>query len=532
MRRLFAQEDGILRKQLERYVAWNVQIAFQWKLGMGEGVLPKEQGSGGELKQDDHRRSSDSRKRPVSGREMNAAGCPDPAGHNVKVSVIIPSLNAAGQIRECLDSVRRQTLPELEILCVDAGSTDGTAAILEEYAALDNRIRYLQSERKSYGFQMNAGIEVAGGEYIGIVEPDDYVAEDMFEKLYDAAHGNRLDYVKSNFYKFVDYRGRRHYRKWERSYWGQDGDIFGRVILLKETPRVLVYGDHGNIWSGIYRREFVLGRKIRFHETPGASYQDTGFALLCSLEAERVMFVEDCFYRYRQGGTGASVRSQDKHSVIIAEYAWIWEQMKSRGFTDEVCRSFYMAMKFHSYLWNFNRLRPEGRRRFLAGLVQDELLEFREEVLAFRIPEKDRMLRLWRGNQTQEDIFNEAEERRRNDTEAFLQLVEKAAQIVVVCAGARGRALLKLCGKLGTGNIRAVCDNAPAVQGQTVEGMAVMSVERAVRQYPKACYMIANQCHAEELSAQLAGAGISAEQISVYGEGIYGEEAVMKFLFS
>ncbi len=142
------------------------------------------------------------------------------------------------------------------------------------------------------------------------------------------------------------------------------------------------------------------------------------------------------------------------------------------------------------------------------------------------------MLRLWRGNQTQEDIFNEAEERRRNDTEAFLQLVEKAAQIVVVCAGARGRALLKLCGKLGTGNIRAVCDNAPAVQGQIVEGMAVMSVERAVRQYPKACYMIANQCHAEELSAQLAGAGISAEQISVYGEGIYGEEAVMKFLFS
>ena len=532
MRRLFAQEDGILRKQLERYVAWNVQIAFQWKLGMGEGVLPKAQGNGGESRPDDHRKSPDSRKRPVSGSEMNAAGVPDPAGHNVKVSVIIPSLNAAGQIRECLDSVRRQTLPELEILCVDAGSTDGTAAILEEYAALDNRIRYLQSERKSYGFQMNAGIEAAGGEYIGIVEPDDYVAEDMFEKLYDAAHGNRLDYVKSNFYKFVDYRGRRHYRKWERSYWGQSGDIFGRVILLKETPRALVYGDHGNIWSGIYRREFVLERKIRFHETPGASYQDTGFALLCSLEAERVMFVEDCFYRYRQGGTGASVRSQDKHSVIIAEYAWIWEQMKSRGLTDEVCRSFYMVMKFHSYLWNYNRLRPEGRRRFLAGLVQDEMLEFREEVLAFRIPEKDRMLRLWRGNQTQEDIFNEAEERRRNDTEAFLQLVEKASQIVVVCAGARGRALLKLCGKLGTGNIRAICDNAPAVQRQTVEGMAVLSVERAVRQYPKACYMIANQCHAEELSAQLVGAGISAEQISVYGEGIYGEEAVMKFLFS
>lgn len=91
MRRLFAQEDGILRKQLERYVAWNVQIAFQWKLGMGEGVLPKAQGNGGESRPDDHRKSPDSRKRPVSGSGADAAGCPDPAGHNVKVSVIIPS---------------------------------------------------------------------------------------------------------------------------------------------------------------------------------------------------------------------------------------------------------------------------------------------------------------------------------------------------------------------------------------------------------------------------------------------------------
>ena len=289
----------------------------------------------------------------------------------IKVSVIIPSLNAADYIGQCLDSVRIQTLSELEILCVDAGSTDGTIDILKKYIAMDNRIRYLPSIQQSYGYQMNMGISEASGEYIGIVEPDDYIMEEMFERLYDIAHDNQLDYVKSDFYKFVDYRGRRYYQKWERSYWGRNDDVYDRVILLKKTPQALVYGDHGNIWTGIYRRQFLLDKKIRFHETPGASYQDTGFALLCTLKAQRVMFMRDCFYRYRQGGADTSVRSQEKHSVIISEYAWIWEQMKSRGLTDEVSRSFYMAMKFHSYLWNCNRLQADGRRCFLKNLKRD-----------------------------------------------------------------------------------------------------------------------------------------------------------------
>lgn len=506
MRRLFAQEDEILRKQLERYVIWNVQIAFQWKLGMSESAYPK---------------------KPSQGQ-----GRAKPAAEQIKVSVIIPSLNAALYIRQCLDSVRTQTLQEIEILCVDAGSTDGTEAILKEYAASDNRIRYLTAGQQSYGYQMNLGIEAARGEYIGIVEPDDYISEEMFGKLYHAAHSEELDYVKSNFYKFLDYRGRRHYQKWERSYWGRPEDVFNRVIWLKETPQALVYGDHGNIWSGIYRREFLTERKIRFHETPGAAYQDTGFALLCTLEAERVMFLEDCFYRYRQHGGGASVRSQDKHSAIIAEYAWIWEQMRTRGYTDEVCRSFYMAMKFHSYLWNYNRLQAEGRNCFLASLVKDEMLEFREESIGFRIPEKERMQKLWQGDWSEVEALNRAEERRRRNTDELLGILERASQIVVVCAGEWGISLLKLYGRLGAEKICAVCDNVPAVQGSFVEGMKVVSVEQAARQYPDAWFMIANKRYTDALYEQLRSLGIAAERIYACREEAWQGDNLLKFLLT
>ena len=92
-----------------------------------------------------------------------------------KVSIIMPSLNVASYIEECMESVIHQSLQDIEILCVDAGSTDGTLEILNEYAKKDGRIRVIKSDRKSYGCQMNLGMKKASGKYIGIVETDDYL---------------------------------------------------------------------------------------------------------------------------------------------------------------------------------------------------------------------------------------------------------------------------------------------------------------------------------------------------------------------
>ena len=89
--------------------------------------------------------------------------------YNIKISVILPSLNVGTYIEECLHSVIKQTLTDIEIICVDAGSTDGTLEILEKYAAEDERITVIRATKKSYGYQMNLGIDAARGEYIGIV---------------------------------------------------------------------------------------------------------------------------------------------------------------------------------------------------------------------------------------------------------------------------------------------------------------------------------------------------------------------------
>ena len=91
-----------------------------------------------------------------------------------KVSIIMPSLNVRDYIEKCLDSVLGQTLQDIEVICVDADSTDGTHEILERYAKKDSRVRLLRDDQHSTGYAKNLGIDMARGEYVGIVEPDDY----------------------------------------------------------------------------------------------------------------------------------------------------------------------------------------------------------------------------------------------------------------------------------------------------------------------------------------------------------------------
>ena len=129
-----------------------------------------------------------------------------------KISIIMPSLNVAKYIRQCIESVVNQTMKEVEILVIDAGSTDGTTEILEEFVAKDSRVKLIKSEKKSYGYQMNIGIAMAKGEYIGIVETDDLIELDMFENLYKKTNDIKPDYVKGTAEGFFELTSEMEYR--------------------------------------------------------------------------------------------------------------------------------------------------------------------------------------------------------------------------------------------------------------------------------------------------------------------------------
>lgn len=110
------------------------------------------------------------------------------------LTVVVPVFDAAPYLKECLDSVSRQTLRDIEIICVDDGSTDGSAAILAGYAARDARFKILSQPNKGQGAARNAGLELARGEYVYFMDADDVLAaDDAFERLAALAEKERLD---------------------------------------------------------------------------------------------------------------------------------------------------------------------------------------------------------------------------------------------------------------------------------------------------------------------------------------------------
>jgi len=118
------------------------------------------------------------------------------------VSVIIPVYNVASYLRECLDSLVNQTLAELEFIYINDGSTDDSLRILNEYAAKDNRFVIISQENQGQGAARNRGIEIARGEYIAFVDPDDWVDLNTFEVSYNEAKKTGVDIVHFDYYKF------------------------------------------------------------------------------------------------------------------------------------------------------------------------------------------------------------------------------------------------------------------------------------------------------------------------------------------
>ena len=102
---------------------------------------------------------------------------------NIKISIVVPCYNVEKYVAQCLESICAQTLREIEIICVNDGSTDSTLTILQDFQKNDGRIRIIDKTNAGYGHSMNMGMANASGKYIGIVESDDFIEPDMFEKL-------------------------------------------------------------------------------------------------------------------------------------------------------------------------------------------------------------------------------------------------------------------------------------------------------------------------------------------------------------
>ena len=288
----------------------------------------------------------------------------------IKVSVIVPIYNVESYLRECLDSILNQTLKELEVVCVNDGSTDGSLDILKEYEAKDSRIVIIDKENGGYGMAMNIGIKKAGGEYIGIVEPDDYIKAEMYEDLYRVANEHGLDFIKADFYRFKKDGESKEllldYNKLDAT-----GTFYNRALCPKENPEVIKL--IMNTWSGIYRRTFLEEYEIRHNETPGASYQDNGFFWQTFMYAKKAMFLDKPYYMNRRDNPNSSVHNKDKVYCMNREYDFIKDIFMREKNSEiwEAFQGYFYYKKYHNYMFTLGRIGNEYKKEYVSNIAEE-----------------------------------------------------------------------------------------------------------------------------------------------------------------
>ena len=425
-----------------------------------------------------------------------------------KVSLIMPSLNVAPYYIKCMESAIGQSLRDLEIIAVDAGSEDGTLDILRKYAESDSRITVIHSDKKSYGAQMNLGIEAARGEYVAFLETDDYLCPYAMERLYDIAKADSLDYIKGWTYSFwEDEEGSRNVLEDDKTFFvlpmGEE------VFSPKEYPKLLILDFH--VWNGLYKRTFL--EKIKFNETKGAAFQDIGFIVQYIMRAEAARYIDLPVYWYRRSNEKSSVFSQSGFKYLADEFEKIVETNK------------IITDKQWQFLWY--RLMMQLITRFETMYKCGEIWQGMENDL-------DRVYRLLKIGETNGQlncIYNDVIYgkllnlmlNRQYETLKTIDWLYEPVREVLECfdednvfiygAGRRGCRIRDTVLKLGKKPPTAFVDSNPNMWGKVIAGTVVMSLEEAMEKKPKAKYLIAVKNYEQEVKEKLLSAGVNRQNI-------------------
>ncbi len=440
---------------------------------------------------------------------------------NNKVSVLVPALNVKDYIGLCVDSVLDQTMQDIKVLCIDAGSEDGTREILAEYENKDERVRVIDSDKKSYGYQINLGIRESESEYFAIVEADDRMLPRMIEKLVRAANEHRADYVKADFLYHKVEDGKDHFAYANTLPPAYSG-LYGKVINPSAHPEL--QSECSYIWNGIYRRSCIVDNNIRLNETAGAAFQDIGFYHQLMCRTKRGFYIRDPLYSYRLGRDGAS--TSNKNGLIYAkqEYEKLFVQEglsdKEKWFHgNQINRKLGLfSLIFEAdKLLRWNDYDPDVLISGNAGAAMQwfkDHLQRQAGISAFLLSDYNEAE--WeRVSTLLQDIPEYAAKLKEQDAvnrDRILPFKELPGERIIFGCGNYGRNLYNW---LFHNDVFIDCftDNNDRLWGNEIEHTVVISPEECIKNHPDASFIIASKNGAAAIRRQLDCLGVGGERI-------------------
>ena len=272
--------------------------------------------------------------------------------HQPLVSLVVPIYNVADYLEQCLASIQSQSYTNLEIICLNDGSTDSSLALLEAYAARDGRIVIIDKENEGYGATCNRGIAAAHGSWVGIVEPDDYLEPTMVQELVDLIQANggedQVDIARSAYWRvFGNQKNGRAGAKSQfkgtvsaaeyRVPCAYKGRVkpFHQPCSIDQMAQLLLH--HPAIWTALYRKEFLTQNHINFKEVPGAGWVDNPFLIASHCCGARIVYTDSALYNYRENGYAeAATFAQRQPKIPLERWNDMMDVVDERNITSDV----------------------------------------------------------------------------------------------------------------------------------------------------------------------------------------------------
>lgn len=294
------------------------------------------------------------------------------------VSVIVPVYNGERHVRQCLESVLGQTMGDFELICVDDGSTDGTARILDDVAAHDGRMRVVHQENKGEGAARNAGLAVACGRYLSFFDADDFAEPQLLELATARARETDADIVAYRVDSYNDETG-----ETLPVPWSLDLDAFpGRVSSPLDNPDDLFYAFQNWTWNKLFRHDFIQGLDLRFHEIQRSA--DLYFVCCALAQAQRIATVDEVLYHYRVNNPNSNIATNERapldfHRSFLAVKETLERNGRfapvAKGFKNWAAESVFFNLSSLKSRKAFEELRQEMQTRGCAALGLDGMEE-------------------------------------------------------------------------------------------------------------------------------------------------------------
>lgn len=288
-----------------------------------------------------------------------------------KVSVIIPVYNVEQYLRECLDSVLGQTLKEIEVICVDDGSTDHSLEILREYEKRDSRVKVLTQPNTNAGAARNHGLKYAKGKYLSFLDSDDFFEANMLEKAYQRCERDNLEIVVFRSDQYVQQTKKYQPAPWTiRKELIPAKDVFSFREIEKDRLKCFV----GWAWDKLFLRSFVEEHQLTYQEQ--RTTNDMFFVFAALSQAQRIGTMEDILAHQRKNSTGTlSVTREKSWDCFYHALNMVSDFLKKTGTWG------WMEQDFANYTlnatsWNLSTIAEPARKKLYDKLQKEWLFEF------------------------------------------------------------------------------------------------------------------------------------------------------------